>query len=104
MNDVDLIAARTCQIAKMPEDLARAKKTLAKSQFRSKRNFEKKFRQQLCRTSFKPGELILICDNSNEKTVSINQKIKNWYMGPYRIIKETRGKAYLLKELNGNMM
>ena len=104
MNDVDLIAARTRQIAKMPEDLARAKKTLAQSRFRSKRNFEKKFGQRLRRTSFKPEELVLIRDNSNEKTVSINRKIKNRYMGPYRIVKETRGKAYVLEELNGNML
>ena len=53
---------------------------------------------------FKPGELVLIHNNTNEKMISINQKIKNRYIGPYHVIRETRGKAYVLKELNGNML
>ena len=104
MSDVDLIAVRTRQLAKMPEDLARAKETLQKSRFKSKQAFEKKFRQRLQRTSFNPGELVLIRNNTNEKTVSINRKIENRYMGPYRVVRETRGKAYVLEELNGNVL
>jgi hypothetical protein len=104
MTDIELIAARTRQIAKMPEDLARARNTLEKSRFRSKEGFEKKFGQRICRTSFKTGELVLIRNNQLEKTVSIDRKIKNRYMGPYRVVKETKGKAYILEELNGNML
>jgi len=104
MTDIELIMARTRQLAKMPEDLARARDTLEKSRFESKEKFEKKFGQQIHRTSFKSGELVLIRNSPLEKTVSINKKIENRYMGPYRVVRETRGKAYALEELNGNIL
>jgi transposase InsO family protein len=104
MTDIDLLIARTRQIAKMPEDLARAKNTLQKSRFRSKEAFEAKFGKRIRRTAFSPGELVLIRNNHNEKTVSIKKKIENRYMGPYRVIRETQGKAYVLEELNGNIL
>jgi len=104
MTDEDLLVARIRQIAKMPEDLARAKKTLERSRFRSKEAFETKFGRRLQRTTFPPGELVLVRNSPNENTVSINKKIRNRYMGPYRIVRQTAGKAYVLEELNGNVL
>lgn len=104
MSDTDLLIARIRQIAKMPEDTARAKNTLEKSRFKSKEAFEAKFGQRIRRTSFKTGELVLIRNNPNENTVSINRKVKNRYMGPYRVVRETQGKAYVLEELNGTVL
>ena len=103
MSDVDLLIARTRQIAKMPEDLVRAKETLLRSRFRSKEAFEAKFGRRMQRTSFKEGELVLLRNSPNENTVSINRKIANRYMGPYRVVRETKGKSYVLEELNGNV-
>ena len=85
----------------MPEDLARAKDALEKSRFRSKEAFEQKFGSRIRRTSFTPGDLVLVRNSPNENTVSIDRKIKNRYMGPYRVIKETFGRAYQLEEMNG---
>ena len=104
MSDIDLLIARTRQIAKMPDDLARAKETLEKSRFRSKEAFETKFGRRIRRTSFQAQDLVLIRNNQDEKTVSINRKIRNRYMGPYRVVRETRGKAYVLEELNGHIL
>lgn len=101
MTDEDLLVARARQIAKMPEDLARAKDALEKSRFRSKEAFEQKFGSRIRRTSFTPGDLVLVRNSPNENTVSIDRKIKNRYMGPYRVIKETFGRAYQLEEMNG---
>jgi len=81
MTNIDLLITRIRQVAKMPEDLARAKDTLQKSRFRSKEAFEKKFGWRMLCTAYKPGDLVLICNNTNEKTVSINKKIQNRYMG-----------------------
>ena len=104
MTDVELIMARTRQLAKMPEDLARARETLEKSRFESKEKFDRRFGQRIRRTSFVPGELVIIRNSPLEKTVSINKKVENRYMGPYRVVRETRGKAYVLAELNGNVL
>ena len=101
LTDTELLIARTRQIAKMPDDLTRAKKILQKSRFRSKEAFEAKFGKRVYRTSFNPGELVLIRNKPIENTVSINKKVRNRYMGPYRVVRETKGKAYVLEELNG---
>ena len=104
LTDVELLTSRIRQIAKMPEDLARARDTLTKSRFQSKAAFEKKFGQRIQRASYKAGEYVLIRNNKLEKTVSIDRKVQNRYMGPYRVVRETRGKAYVLEELNGNVL
>ena len=104
LSDLDLLIVRIRQIAKMPEDQARARDTLQKSRFRSKEAFEVKFGRRIQRTSFKKGELVLIRNNQDEKTVAIMRKIRNRYMGPYRVVRETKGKAYVLEEMNGNML
>ena len=103
MSDVDLLIARIRQIAKMPKDLVHAKETLLKSRFRSKEAFEAKFGRRMHRTSFREGELVLLRNSPNENTVSINRKIVNCYMGPYHVVQETKGKSYILEELNGNV-
>ena len=104
LSDIDLLIARTRQIAKMPDDLARAKETLERSRFKSKQAFEAKFGRRIQRTAFKTGELVLIRNNHSENTVSINRKIVNRYIGPYRVVRETQGRAYMLEELNGNVL
>ena len=48
--------------------------------------------------------MVIIRNSPLEKTVSINRKIENQYMGPYRVVRETRGKSYVLAELNGNVL
>jgi len=104
LSDVELLTARIRQIAKMPEDLARARDTLIKSRFRSKEAFEKKFGQRVRRTSYQKAELVLMRNNKLDKTVSIDRKVLDRYMGPYRVVRETRGQAYVLEELNGNVL
>ena len=104
MADEDLLIARIRQIAKMPDDLARAKNTLLKSRFQSKEAFEAKFGRRMRRTSFRPGELVLLRNNHNEKTVSIARKVENRYIGPYQVVRETLGQSYVLKELNGTVL
>ena len=104
ITDTELLAARIRQIAKMPEDVTRAKNILRQSRFKSKEAFEAQFGQRIQRTSFRPGELVLIRNNVLEKTVSISRKVKNRYMGPYRVVRENQGRAYVLEELNGSVL
>ena len=104
MTDEELLAARIRQIAKMPEDVARARETLYKSRFQSAQKFEEKFGRRIRRVAYNPGDLVLVRNTPNENTVSINKKVLNRYMGPYCVVRETRGKAYVLKEMNGNIL
>ena len=104
ISDEDLLETRIRQIAKMPADVARARDILKASRFRSGEKFEIKFGRRIQQNSFKPGELILIRNNPIENSVSINKKVLNRYMGPYRIVRQTKGKAYIIEELNGNLL
>ena len=101
MSTVDLLAARIRQLAKMPQDLARAKKTLIHSRFQSKEAFERKFGQRLIKEFHKPGSLVLVRNVPLENTMSIDRKTQCRYMGPYQVIRRTLGKSYLLQELDG---
>lgn len=101
MTDQELLVARTRQLAKMPQDLLRARRTLAKSRFKTKEAYERKFGRRLRKTSFKSGQLVLVRDVAPEKGVSINRKTQDRYMGPYVVDKETQGGSYLLTEPNG---
>ena len=101
MTDEELLVARIKQLAKMPQDLLHAQKTLARSRFKSKEAYERKFARRLNKTTFRPGELVLIRDVAPEKGVSLKRKTQNRYMGPYEVERETQGGSYLLKELNG---
>ena len=101
MTDGELLAARMKQLAKMPQDLIRARNILAKSRFRSKEAYEKKFARRLRRTKYHAGDLVLIRDVAPEKGVSVHRKTRYRYMGPYEVARETQGGSYELKELNG---
>ena len=101
MDDVDLLAARIRQLMKLPEDVKRAAAVLKKSRFRGKEAFEKKFEKRMIRVEFQPGELVLMRNNSIEDSVSIERKVANRYMGPYEVIRRTRGGAYVLAEMSG---
>lgn len=92
MTDEELPIARIRQLARL------ARRILAKSRFRSKEAYEKKFARRLVKESYQPGDSVLIRDVAPEKGVSLDKKIQNRYMGPYE---ETRGGSCRLKELNG---
>ena len=102
MTPVELLQARTRQLLRLPEDIARAKKILQQSRFRSKEAYEKKFARRLVRKSYVPGDLVLIRNNPIENSVSIERKTADRYMGPYQVVRQTQGGAYVLSEMTGD--
>lgn len=101
MSKVDLLASRIRQLIKLPEDVARAASILKKSRFRSKEGFEKKFERRMVQSEYQPGSLVLLRNNSVEDSVSIERKVVNRYMGPYEVVRKTRGGSYALAEMDG---
>ena len=99
MTSEDLLAARIRQLQKKPEDLERAAATLYKNRLRSKEQFERRFRTRLCRDSYEPGTLVLVRNSGIEK--SMDRKSKPRYLGPYKVMRRSRGGAYVLQELDG---
>ena len=104
MSTAELIEARTRQLLKLPQDVTKAQNILKQSRLRSKEAFEAKFAQRICREAYEPDALVLIRNNPIENSVSIERKTANRYMGPYRIIRQTQGGAYVLAEMDGAIL
>ena len=67
--------------------------------FKSKEQFERRFKTRLINDSFAPGTLVLVRNTTIEK--SMNRKPKNRYNGPYVVVKRTQGGSYILQEVDG---
>ena len=79
------------QIAKYPEDLARAAETLRKARFTSKRNFEVRFQKRLVNKVHQIGDLVLVQNTAIE--MSHDRKHKQRYLGPYEVAVGKHGKS-----------
>ena len=104
MTDIELLAARTRQLLRMPQDVEKARQILKKARIQSKEAYETKFARRLQQEDYEPGALVLIRNNPIENSVSIRRKTTNRYIGPYRVIRRTQGGSYVLEEMNGNTL
>ena len=100
MSTSDLLAARIRQLQRHPEDIAQATKALRKARFASKEQFEKRYKRRLCRSHYKQGELVLVRNSAIEASVS-KTKTEDRYLGPYIVVQQTSGGAYILREPDG---
>jgi len=98
----ELLALRARQIAKHPEDVARAVETLRKAWFASKSQFEQRFLKKLATQKHRPGDLVLARHTAIE--LSHNRKHQPHYLGPYQVAWRTEKGNYLLKELDGTWL
>ena len=101
MSSSDLLALRIRQLEKRPEDLARAAAIIKASRLRSKEQFEKHFERRLMKRAYKPGELVLVRNTAIEK--ELDRKTKPRYLGPYQVVRQTKGGSYVLQELDGTI-
>ncbi|KAH9479604.1 hypothetical protein JR316_0008199 [Psilocybe cubensis] len=83
---------------KRDEDLANIADVLKQSRLQSKATFEQQFARRLRQESFKFGDLVLVRNSQVEK--EMNRKHKPRYLGPYEVVRQTRGGSYVLRELN----
>ena len=104
MTDAELIAARTRQLLRLPQDIEKARQTLHQSRMRSKTAFETKYARRLQQENYQPGSLVLLRNVPVENTMSISRKTTHRYMGPYSIVRQTQGGSYVLQELNGSTL
>lgn len=98
----ELLVLRMRQIERRPEDLARAAQALKKARFTSKKEFERKFSRRMRRENYKPKELVMV--RNSEVEVSLNRKSKPRYLGPFEVVRRTKGGSYALRELDGTLL
>ena len=97
----ELLALRIRQLEKHPKDIEEAAKSLASSRMKSKEQFEKHYQKRITKKTFGPGDLVLIRNSEVEQELS--RKVKPRYIGPYRVVRQTRGGSYVLAELDGTV-
>jgi hypothetical protein len=100
MSTTELLSLRIRQLQKLDKDLEQAAETLRLARLRSKQQFNKRYVRRLQKDEYKEGELVLVRNSRLEMTVS-KFKTEPRYLGPYEVVKKTKGGSYILKELDG---
>lgn len=101
LSSSELLALRIRQLEKRAGDIERAKATLVQLRYRSKEQFEKRFRTKLRTTDYAPGDLVLVRNSPIEQ--SHDRKSKPRFNGPYEVVRRTKGGSYVLQELDGSI-
>jgi hypothetical protein len=102
MTTTELLALRTRQIEKRPEDLAYAAEILEKACLQSKPQFNQRYARRLQKHTYKEGDLVLVRNTHLEMTVT-KFKTDPRYIGPYEIVRRTPRGNYVSKELDGTI-
>jgi hypothetical protein len=100
MDTSELLALRIRQLQKLEDDLERAADTLKKARIRSKQEFHKRYVRRLQKSEYNEGDLVLVRNSRLEMTVT-KFKTEPRYIGPYEVVRKTKGGSYVLKELDG---
>jgi hypothetical protein len=100
MDTETLLALRIRQLQKLEGDLEQASETLKKARFRSKQQFNRRYNRRLQKRDYIKGELVLVRNSRLEMTVA-RFKTEPRYLGPYEVVRKTKGGSYILQELDG---
>jgi len=93
----ELLVARARQLERREEDIEEAQENVRKSRLRNKAYFDKNYWKRV--QTIEIGDMVLLYNSSLDKQWS--QKLKNKWLGPYKIREIGETGTCLLNELDG---
>ncbi|THU92224.1 hypothetical protein K435DRAFT_563752, partial [Dendrothele bispora CBS 962.96] len=100
MTDEDLITLRIKQIESQHQDVQLAAETLRVNRFKTKAQFES-HAKRLLTDHYEKDQLVLV--KNSWIAHDLGRKSKPRWLGPYAIVRRTKGGSYIIRELNGNV-
>jgi hypothetical protein len=102
MTTEELVAERIKLLVEREEAEEKALENVRKSRWGYKERFEKEHARTLYRGELRPGQLVLVRNSAVEK--ELDRKHKPRWLGPYVVVKKTRGGSYVLAQEDGAIL